>query len=119
ALAIHQGVLLHRANEVNAILDGELQPSHASAPQARFKQALLIEREGDYDQAVAAYKALVQSEDGDLRRAALFNLGNVHLREALVHGPEDGTRWLPMIEFAKQSYRSVLREDASQWDARY
>jgi len=119
ALAFHQAVLLHRAREVNAILDGTLSPAQSSTPQAAFKQAMSLEQQGDYDEAVTAYKQVLQSQDPALRHAALFNLGNLHLREALAHGPKDGTRWLPLIEFAKQSYRAVLREDASHWDARY
>src|SRR5690606_41486529 len=41
------------------------------------------------------------------------------MREAMKYGAADSARWLPMIELAKQSYRTLLRERPSEWDARY
>ena len=66
-----------------------------------------------------AYKELAQHDRADLRRAALYNLGNLHMREALKGGAEQSLELLPLVELAKQSYRDLLREDPGEWDARY
>jgi mxaK protein len=68
---------------------------------------------------VQIYKTLIQGDRTDLQRAALYNLGNLHLREALKSGPDEAARSLPLIELAKQSYRDLLRVDPTDWDARY
>jgi len=55
----------------------------------------------------------------DLATNALYNAGNLQLSEALREGRDAAVRALPLIELAKQSYRSVLRRDPQSWDARY
>ena len=50
---------------------------------------------------------------------ALYNAGNLHLREALKNGEGEAIRSLPLIELAKQHYRDLLRADPGRWDARY
>jgi mxaK protein len=119
SLAGYEAWQLNRAKQVNAAIANPQAAMGSSMPHSRFAQANLLVAQGEYEAAVAAYKELTQSEDRTLKSAAYFNLGNAHLREALEHGPQDETRWLPMIEFAKQSYRAVLRENPSNWDARY
>jgi mxaK protein len=73
----------------------------------------------DYDGALGAYKAIIQGPREDLRRIALYDLGNLHLRHALQLGLEDEGQSLPLLELAKQSYRDLLRRDPNDWDARY
>jgi mxaK protein len=73
----------------------------------------------DYDGALAAYKAIIQAGRGDLRQIALYDLGNLHLRQALKTGLDDEAQSLPLTELAKQSYRDALRKDPADWDARY
>jgi mxaK protein len=120
ALTAFDALQLVRAHRVNdAILNADTEELDTSIPQARFAHAATLAKSGNYDQAVSTYKELVQSDENGLKRAATFNLGNVHLHEALLRGPQDETRWLPMIEFAKQSYRNLLRDDPAAWDARY
>jgi hypothetical protein len=51
---------------------------------------------------VAAHKALVQGEQGPLRAAALYNLGNLHLRQAL-----GGQRGEDLVVLAGQAIRGV------------
>lgn len=117
---VHQTVNLQHALRVNeAIASARSGDLDLSIPQARFAHAAALANAGKYEAAVEAYKALIQTEQGELRHAAQFNLGNVHLREALRHGDSDAARWLPMIELAKQSYRNLLRERPADWDARY
>ena len=118
--AAHQTVKLRHADRVNEAIasarSGNLDPS---IPEARFAHAAALADAGEYEAAVQAYKALTQAERGEIKYAAQFNLGNVHMREASKHGAADSARWLPMIELAKQSYRNLLREHPPQWDARY
>lgn len=87
--------------------------------EARFAHALALARAGRYDAALTAYKAFVQGERGPLRPAAFYNLGNLHLREALKDGPARAVDALPLVELAKQAYRDALRGDPGDWDARY
>jgi mxaK protein len=109
-----------------AVTAGEwLQLQHAAsiltdphAPETRLARAVALARI-DYDGALAAYKAIIQSDREDLRRLALYDLGNLHLHQALKVGLEDESQSLPLIELAKQSYRDLLRKDPADWDARY
>ena len=51
-----------------------------------------------------------------LGRQALFNLGNMYLRQGLAQGTAEA---LPLVELAKQRYRDLLRATPDDWDARY
>jgi len=94
-------------------------PADADVPEARFAQALALGAAGHYEPALRAHKALLQAEHGSLREASLYNLGNLHLREAFKSGATSPDTALPLAELAKQSYRDALRDDPSDWDARY
>jgi mxaK protein len=87
-------------------------------PEARLAQAVALSKV-DYDGALAAYKSIIQSDREDLRRIGLYDLGNLHLRQAIQDGLADEAQSLPLIELAKQSYRELLRRDPNDWDARY
>lgn len=96
------------------------QPPHDGAPdEARFAQAVALARAGHVDASLQAYKGLIEGDRADLRAAALYNAGNLHLREALKNGEGQAIRSLPLIELAKQHYRDLLRSDPGRWDARY
>jgi len=109
-----------------AVTAGEgIQLQHAStifadphAPEARLAHAVALSKV-DYDGALAAYKAIIQADREDLRRIALYDLGNLHLHQGLRAGLSDEAQSLPLIELAKQSYRDLLRKDPYDWDARY
>jgi len=87
-------------------------------PEARLARAVTLAKV-DYDGALGAYKAIIQANREDLRRIALYDLGNLHLRQALQVGLDDEAQSLPLLELAKQSYRDLLRRDPNDWDARY
>ncbi len=89
-----------------------------AVPEARLARAVTLAKV-DYDGALGAYKAIIQGSREDLRRIALYDLGNLHLRQALRVGLEDEAQSLPLLELAKQSYRDLLRRDPDDWDARY
>ena len=91
----------------------------ASLPEAQFARAVALGKSGDYEGALKQYKILGRGEHADIAVDALYNAGNLQLREALRDGRDAAVRMLPLIELAKQSYRSVLRRDPQSWDARY
>ena len=119
-----EGARLDQAHRVNAAVASSQAPSNARAvqeapvPEARLASAVAMAKV-DYDGALAAYKAIIQGGREDLRRTALYNLGNLHLRQALQVGLDDEGQSLPLVELAKQSYRDLLRRDPNDWDARY
>jgi mxaK protein len=88
------------------------------SPEGRLARAVALAKR-DYDAALAAYKAIIQSNRADLRRIALYDLGNLHLHQAIKAGVADESQSLPLTELAKQSYRDLLRVSPYDWDARY
>ncbi len=94
-------------------------PSSSSFPEAQFAEAIALARQGNTEAALQRYKALGRGSRADLAADALYNAGNLQLREALKEGRDAAVRMLPLVELAKQSYRGVLRRDPQSWDARY
>jgi mxaK protein len=119
AQAALQGWRLHRAEQVNRSIATAAADVDGGLPEAQFARALRWAEAADTERALKAYKVLAQGDRADLKQAALYNLGNLHLREALKDGVRDAARSLPLIELAKQSYRDLLRMDPGDWDARY
>lgn len=117
-VAIYQGVRLQHSMSVNAAIRkataSELDPR---VPESRFARAIALAQAGQSEQALKEYTALAGSERGDLRRRALYNLGNLYLRDALADG--EAYRSLALVELAKRNYRILLREAPADWDARY
>jgi mxaK protein len=110
-----------QAERVNRAIALAADPGAAADDfaEARFAHALALARAGRYEAALAAWRQLAQAEPGPLRPAAFYNLGNLHLREALKNGPARAVESLPLVELAKQAYRDALRADPADWDARY
>ena len=113
------------ASSVSRAGSKALPPAWATAgagdrlpPEARLARAVSLARV-DYDAALSAYKAIIQSNRDDLRLIALYDLGNLHLHHAIQAGLADAAQSLPLTELAKQSYRDLLRRDPTDWDARY
>ena len=118
--AVYQAAKLREARRVNdSIVRATAVEAGSSLPEAQFARAIALSRTGRADAALKAYKDLSQGSRADLRIAALYNLGNLHIREAQRTGADDPTQALPLIELAKQSYRDVLRAEPGNWDARY
>ena len=130
-LAAYEGVRLSEALRVNDAIraeaarnasagSGAMERDASSAlPEAQFAHAVALAKRGDYEGALKLYKVLGRGKRADLATDALYNAGNLQLREALKEGRDAAVRMLPLIELAKQSYRSVLRRDPKSWDARY
>jgi mxaK protein len=123
ALAVTDGVRYARALRTGAALEriaaGDEQAGDGSDEAVAYGRAMADARAGRYERAFDGYKALVHGEREDLRRAALYNLGNLNLREAMRVAGSDKMRSLALMELAKQAYRDLLREDPGDWDARY
>jgi mxaK protein len=117
AVAIGYGVQLAQANRINAAITSA-SAGTASVPQAQLARAISLAKAGKFTAALKAYKSLLDSSD-EVRLPALYNLGNLNMREALKNGQGEAQRALPLIELAKQSYRDDLRSNPADWDARY
>lgn len=91
-----------------------------SAPrEVRLARATALARHGDADAATRLYSALVEPGRVDaVGRAALLDLGNLHLRQALALAATDAAAG-PLVELAKQRYRDLLRLAPDDWDARH
>ncbi|PMS37922.1 mxaK protein [Trinickia symbiotica] len=95
-------------------------PAGDHAPRAiLLAKAMALSAAGQYAAAGRRFEALVEDGPRDaIGRAALFDLGNMYLREGAGE-TADAVRSLPMIEQAKARYRALLRVAPDDWDARY
>jgi mxaK protein len=89
------------------------------APQVRLARATALSKAGAYDAAARLYEGLIHDHPDDLGRTALFDLGNMYLREGRGDGATTGVKSLAMIGEAKARYRLLLRAAPDDWDARY
>jgi mxaK protein len=65
-------------------------------------------------------QAAADAARGELRDTALYDLGNLYLREALrVRDSGADASALPLLELAKENYRSVLLQRPDLWDAKF
>ena len=120
SLAAHQTVRLMRSERINsAIASAQTTALEASIPEAQFARALALARSRKSDAALNIYKSLAREQRADIRRAALYNTGNLYMRDAARRSADEGFESLPLVELAKQAYRDVLREQPDYWDARY
>ncbi|MCC8396119.1 tetratricopeptide repeat protein [Paraburkholderia sp. MMS20-SJTR3] len=120
---------LQQAERINAAVVAASTP-HADprndraaddARQVQLARAIALSKAGSYEQAARLYNGLVP--DGgrldEVGRAALFDLGNLYLREGSIDGSAQALKSLAMIGEAKARYRLVLRAAPDDWDARY
>jgi mxaK protein len=77
-------------------------------------------RAGRVAEAAALLRRAADATRGQLRQVALYDLGNLYLREALrMRQSGADASALPLLELAKESYRSVLLERPDLWDAKF
>lgn len=95
-------------------------PARDNAPRAvQLAQAMALSAAGQYAAAGRRFDALIEDGPRDaIGRAALFDLGNMYLREGAGE-TVSAVRSPPMIEQAKARYRALLRAAPDDWDARY
>jgi len=115
---------LWRASQANAliashepIVDAPGQPA-----ELRFAQAHALAQSqaasGARDAALNRYRAL--QGDARLGAAARFNSANLLVRQAIeVRASAQPGQAIALLELAKEYLRDVLRDDPSNWDARY
>ena len=125
ALALgYDGVSWLRAERANtAIHEGRARSlGEGSNPEVTFAQAYELGMSGQQQRALTLYREVAApTRNADaLRAAALYNIGNLHLRQALAArtGGAEGQA-LALFELAKQSYRDALSIDPMDWDAKY
>jgi mxaK protein len=92
----------------------------AESPRVRLAQAVALSKAGQRDAAAKLYDGLITSAELDeIGRAALFDLANMYLREAIAAGAGNPIASAPLVELAKNRYRELLRAKPDDWDARY
>jgi mxaK protein len=100
---------------VNAPQQYETVPDH---PRAHFAQGAYLVSQDETDAALEQYTLVLGSEEGEWLPAAYFNRGNINLREAMEMEGSD-PRMIPLVELAKQDYRSAIKLQPAFWDARF
>lgn len=145
--ALLDAAQLWRATRINAqIASGEaIADVPGQPPEVRFAQAHALARgggssadpasaaasgsastsasapagaNGARDAALNRYRAL--QADPTLGSAARYNSANLLVRQAVdVRASTQPGQAIALLELAKEYYRDVLRDDPSQWDARY
>jgi mxaK protein len=113
-------VRLVRSDRINsAIVGAQASGLDSDVPEAQFARAVALAQSGKSDPALRIYKSLARSTRADIRRDALYNTGNLYVRDAERRNSDEGFESLPLVELAKQAYREVLRASPDDWDARY
>jgi mxaK protein len=132
-VAAYDWVQLRQAQQVNQTVAGAIAANKATgpesardvvgandAPRVRLARAIALSKKGAYDAAGPLYESLIREQPGDeVARAALFDLGNLYLRQGIGHSPSGAVESLAMVEEAKARYRTLLRIAPDDWDARY
>jgi mxaK protein len=123
ALVAWDSVRLWRAWRFNtAIASTDAAPtSHSEAPAVLFARAHRAAAGGRTQEALALYQAAARdAQHTRVTSAALYNSGNLHLREALALAREGQLVQRPQsAELAKQRFRDALRADPTMWSAKY
>jgi len=122
--AVFDAVVLWRASQLNALIaSGQtIADAPGQPPELRFAQAYALAQaqaaSGARESALNRYRAL--QSDARLGPAARFNSANLLVRQAVeVRASTQPGQAIALLELAKEYYRDVLRDDPSQWDARY
>jgi len=87
-------------------------------PRGHFAKARQLEMQEEHDLALEQLTLVLGYAGSPLMADAYFNRGNINLRKALTMTKSDA-RHIPLIELAKQDYRSALLLQPGMWDARY
>ncbi len=93
----------------------ETIPDH---PRAHFAQGSHLVKQNENDAALEQYTLVLGSQQTQWLPAAYFNRGNINLREAMAMDGND-PQMIPLVELAKQDYRSALKQQPEFWDARF
>jgi mxaK protein len=139
ALLAVQGLRLVQAQRLAAAIDAASVPpapqQSAAADEllrdapreVRLARASALAQAGATDAAVRLYGGLIEPGRLDaVGRLALYDLGNLYLRQGLGAAAAEAAQGRPgeavagpLVELAKQRYRDLLRADPGDWDARH
>ncbi|CAB3792949.1 tetratricopeptide repeat protein [Paraburkholderia fynbosensis] len=121
ATELNQAIAAASSDAREARAAHSAHPAHPNeeAPQVLLARATALSKAGAYDTAARLYESLIHDHPDDLGRTALFDLGNMYLREGGGEGASNGIRSIAMIGEAKARYRLLLRASPGDWDARY
>lgn len=100
------------------IADPSVNETIPDDPRAHFAKARQYELQKEHDKALEQLTRVLGFKGNPLIADAYFNRANINLREALTMTDSDA-RQIPLIELAKQDYRSALLLQPDMWDARY
>lgn len=85
-----------------------------------FARAYYQHREQDYNQALKSYGRIQEGPDDAHSEAATYNMANIFLQQGIdAQRAGEADVSIPLIELAKQSYRSLLRHNPQDWSARH
>ncbi|MGH8777975.1 tetratricopeptide repeat protein [Paraburkholderia sp.] len=122
----YNAACLLRAQHVNRAIDAASAsprsgtPNDSGVPEARLARAVALSKAGAYDAAGKLYDELIHTRaPDDVARTALFDLGNLYLREGIGNAVPGAVPSVAMIDEAKARYRTLLRAAPDDWDARY
>jgi len=92
----------------------------AAPPEVKLARALQLQRQGRYDEALAAMSAIINSGDKALQTQIRYSLGNLYLEQAIAKTEAMAIADAqPLLALAKQAYRQALALDSGFWDAKY
>jgi mxaK protein len=120
--AVYDGLRWWSAARIDSrIRSGVILPDTARlAPQVAFAQGYMLAGRGDNLRALTRYREAADAGGRRLAVAALYNIGNLHLRQALAsQDAGQKAQALALFELAKQSYRDALALEPGYWDAKY
>jgi len=102
------------------IRSGIILPDTARVPpDVAFAQGYALAARNDTLRALTRYRQAADA-GGPLAVAALYNIGNLHMRQGLAaQDAGQKAQSLALFELAKQSYRDALAIEPGYWDAKY
>ncbi|EKS72775.1 hypothetical protein [Caballeronia sp. Lep1P3] len=123
AMACYDWAMLRHAQAIASAVRAakpEGSTTQDDALEVRLAQAVSLSKAGRPNDAQRIFDPLITQEDDRVIQAvALFDLGNMDLREAAGPDAAGPIRSLPLLEQAKERYRAALRLAPEDWDARY
>ena len=124
SVKLYQAHIYHRHLSQKTLNQSTLFGSNET-PTALFANAVRYGNQGQIDKALTTYASVVTraGKDDSLRRAALFNSGNLYLRQATDKLEKEGLPgWDvagPLVALAIESYQKALRLNPNWSEAKY